>query len=159
MGFPIFSLIVTRIIGIPQSLLLRVVGIPQFSPWVYGIPHALFCLSPKVFFSGFGIPQFSPGVYGIPHALFRLSPKVFLFLELSCPLQLCTDFPWSSSTATRPRSLERHGLYLELEHGLTSCDPFLKTTQRSFNAQELQNFPKFLEEFPLGPPRTWINVL
>ena len=81
MGFPILSLIVTRIIGIPQSLLLRVVGIPQFSPWVYGIPHALFCLSPKVFFSGFGIPQFSPGVYGIPHALLRLSPKAFSFFS------------------------------------------------------------------------------
>ena len=49
MGFPILSLIVTRIIGIPQSLLLRVVGIPQFSPWVYGIPHALLRLSPKAF--------------------------------------------------------------------------------------------------------------
>ena len=51
MGFPILSLIVTRIIGIPQSLLLRVVGIPQFSPGVYGIPHALLRLSPKAFFS------------------------------------------------------------------------------------------------------------
>ena len=50
MGFPILSLIVTRIIGIPQSLLLRVVGIPQFSPGVYGIPHALLRLSPKAFF-------------------------------------------------------------------------------------------------------------
>ena len=50
MGFPILSLIVTRIIGIPQSLLLRVVEIPQFSPGVYGIPHALLRLSPKAFF-------------------------------------------------------------------------------------------------------------
>ena len=48
MGFPILSLIVTRIIGIPQSSLLRVFGIPQFSPWVYGIPHALLRLSLKV---------------------------------------------------------------------------------------------------------------
>ena len=53
MGFPILSLIATRIIGIPQSLLLRVVGIPQFSPGGYGIPHALLCLSLKVFFFGF----------------------------------------------------------------------------------------------------------
>ena len=76
MGFPIFSLIVTGIIGIPQSLLSRAVGIPQFQPWVYGIPHALLRLSPKAFFCEF-IASHQPGVYGIPHALLRLSPKAF----------------------------------------------------------------------------------
>ena len=38
MGFPIFSLIATRIIGIPQFLLLRVFGIPQFLPGSMGFP-------------------------------------------------------------------------------------------------------------------------
>ena len=58
-------------------------GIPQFSPWVYGIPHALFCLSPKVFFFfyGFlGFPNSHPGSMGFPMpSFFRLSPKVFRF--------------------------------------------------------------------------------
>ena len=85
MGFPILSLIATGIIGIPQSLLLRVLGFPNSYPGSMGfpMPFSAFLRRSFFFFYGFfGIPQFSPGVYGIPHALLRLSPKAFFFLSI-----------------------------------------------------------------------------
>ena len=102
---------------------------------INGIPHSLpnchenYWDSPISSLTGFGIPQFSPGVYGIPHALFRLSPKVFCFWN--CHIHC--NIAWLSTglfiTATRPRSLGRHGLYLEFDHELTSCNRFRMTIQ------------------------------
>ena len=53
----------------------RINGIPHSLPHC----HENYWDSPISSLTGFGIPQFLPWVYGIPHALFRLSPKVFFF--------------------------------------------------------------------------------
>ena len=65
---------------------LRVVGIPQISPGVYGIPHALLCLSLKVFFRSF-------------------------FFHLNSDIVWISTY--LSDILAWPRSLVRHWLYLE----------------------------------------------
>ena len=88
MGFPILSLIVTRIIGIPQSLLLRVLGFPNSHP----------------------------GSMGFPMPFFRLSPKVFFVSGIVTFIAKSHEFPLVFAiTAARPCSLGRHWLYLEVE--------------------------------------------
>ena len=96
----------------------------------------------------FGIPQFSPGVYGIPHALFRLSPKVFCFWNCHIHCDIAWISTGLSISAARPRSLRRHRLYLEFEHALTFCNHFLRTTQHS-TLKTFKTFPSSSMNFQM----------
>ena len=120
MGFPILSLIVTRIIGIPQSLLLRVLGFPNSHP----------------------------GSMGFPMPFFRLSPKVFFVSGIVTFIAKSHEFPLVFAiTAARPCSLGRHWLYLEFEHELTSCNRFLITFQWTSNPRTCKTIPSSTMNF------------
>ena len=122
MGFPIFSLIITRIIGIPQSLLLRVFGIPQFLPGVYGIPHALLRLSPKAFFCEFFASY--PFGYLVSSSL-RHSKALFTDLTSVIPrgLPFFVFFVFLSPRNSRPTSCsEELSNFFELTRSIIDQD-------------------------------------
>ena len=115
-----------------------------------GFPMPFSAFLRRSFFSFTGFwdsPILTRGLWDSP-CPFPPFSEGLLFLELSYSLQHRMTFSWFFITATRPRSLGRHGLYLEFDHELTSCNRFRMTIQYDFNPQDLQNYPKFLNEFP-----------
>ena len=103
MGFPILSLIVTRIIGIPQSLLLRVLGFPNSYPGSMGFPMPFSAFLRRSFFFGFwDSPILTRGLWDSPCPLFfaflRRSFVSRIVISIAIIAWISTGF---SITATR----------------------------------------------------------
>ena len=89
MGFPILSLTVTRIIGIPQSLLLRVLGFPNSYPGSMGFPMPFSAFLRRSFSRVLGFPNSHPGSMGFPMPFSAFLRRLFFFISI----QTSSEFP------------------------------------------------------------------
>ena len=123
MGFPILSLIVTRIIGIPQSLLLRVLGFPNSYPGSMGfpMPFSAFLRRSFFFFSGFwDSPILTRGLWDSPCPFPPFSEGLF-FRVLGFP----NSHPGSMGFPMPSFSPFSEGLsFLELSYPLQSLHEY-----------------------------------